>query len=137
MYSLSSLDLQAERRRLRNVFEVHRKQKLSSNSKGGVTESAKWTMIKRCLLHILEHGTVPAVALALAIAPTNSRSWQRHDFTDSTKRVTKILFSAPRAETMTSVTKDHEPVLVSTEARPLTAQQLTAQRTIVKQIELK
>ena len=90
-------------------------------------------MIKHCILHILEHGTVPAVALALAIAPTNSRSWQRHDFTEPTKRVTKIPFSAPRAETMTSVTKDREPVLVSTEARPLTGQQLT----IVKQIELK
>ena len=37
---------------------------------------------------------------------------------------------------MTSVTKDREPILVSTEARPLTAQQLTAQRTSVKQIEL-
>ena len=94
-------------------------------------------MIKHCILHIMEHGTVPAVALALAIAPTNSRSWQRHDFTEPTKRVTKILFSAPRAETMTSMTKDREPVLVSTEARPLTAQQLAAQRTIVKQTELK
>jgi hypothetical protein len=67
-------------------------------------------MIKRCILHILEHGTVPAVALALAIAPTNSRSWQRRDLTEPTKRVTKILFSAPRADTMTSVTKDREPV---------------------------
>jgi hypothetical protein len=51
-------------------------------------------MIKRCILHILEHGTVPAVALALAIAPTNSRSWQRRDLTEPPKRVTKILFSA-------------------------------------------
>ena len=66
-------------------------------------------MIKRCILHILEHGTVPAVALALAIAPTNSRSWQRHDLTEPTKRVTKILFSEPRADTMTVVTKDREP----------------------------
>ena len=136
MYSLSSftLDLQAERRRLRNVFEVHRKQKPSSHSKGGVTNVQSETMIKRCILHILEHGTVPAVALALAIAPNNSRSWQRHDFTAPTKRVTKILFLAPRAETMISVTKDREPVLVSTEARPPKAQQLTAQRTIVKQM---
>jgi hypothetical protein len=37
-------------------------------------------MIKRCILHILEHGTIPAVALALAIAPTNSRSWQKTRF---------------------------------------------------------
>ena len=55
-------------------------------------------MIKRCILHILEHGTVPAVALALAIAPTNSRSWQRQDLTEPTKRMTKILFSEPRAD---------------------------------------
>ena len=94
-------------------------------------------MIKRCILHILEHGTVPAVALALAIAPTNSRSWQRHDFTEPEKRVTKMLFSAPTADTMPLAAEDHEPVLAFTEARPLTAQQLTAQRTIVKQIELK
>ena len=39
MYSLSSLDLQTERRRLGMFFEVHRKQ--TSNSKWGVTESAK------------------------------------------------------------------------------------------------
>jgi hypothetical protein len=66
-------------------------------------------MIKRCILHILEHGTVPAVALALAIAPTNSRSWQRRDLTEPPMRVTKILFSEPRADTMTVVRKDREP----------------------------
>jgi hypothetical protein len=111
MYSLTSftLDLQTERRRPPNVCEVHSKQKPSSDSKGDVTESAKGIMIKRCILYILEHGTVPAVALALAIAPTNSRSWQRHDLTEPTKRVTKILFSEPRADTMTMVTKDREP----------------------------
>ena len=38
---------------------------------------------------------------------------------------------------MTLVTKDRQPVLVSTEARPLTVQQLTAQPTIVKEIKLK
>jgi hypothetical protein len=111
MYSLSSftLDLQTERRRLRNVLEVHRKQKPFSNSKEDITESAKLTMIKRCILHILEHGTVPAVALALAIAPTNSRSWQRRDLTEPPKRVPKILFSEPGADTMTVVKKDREP----------------------------
>jgi hypothetical protein len=31
-------------------------------------------MIKRFMLYILEHGAVPAVALALAISPANSRS---------------------------------------------------------------
>jgi hypothetical protein len=39
------------------------KVRLSSKSKGAVTESAIYTMIKRWSLHILEHGTVPAVAL--------------------------------------------------------------------------
>jgi hypothetical protein len=66
-------------------------------------------MIKRSILYILEHGTIPAVALALAIAPNNNRSWQRHDLAEPTKRVTKILFSEPRADTMTVVTKDREP----------------------------
>jgi len=78
-------------------------------------------MIKRCLLHILEHGTVPAVALAVAIAPTNSRSWQSHDLTEPTKRGAEILFSAPTTDTMTLAAKDHEPVLASTKARPLKA----------------
>ena len=66
-------------------------------------------MIKHCILHILEHGTVPAVALALAIAPTNSRSWQRHDLTEPLKRVTKILFAKSRANAMAVVAKDREP----------------------------
>jgi hypothetical protein len=111
MYSLSSftLDLQTQRRRLQNVCEVHRKQRPSSNSKEDVAKSAKGIMIKRCILYILEHGTVPAVALALAIAPTNSRSWLRHDLTEPTKPVTKILGSEPRADTMTVVSKDREP----------------------------
>jgi hypothetical protein len=65
-------------------------------------------MIKRCILYILEHGTVPTVALALAIAPTNSRS-QRPGLTEPPMRVTKILFSEPRADTMTVVRKDREP----------------------------
>jgi hypothetical protein len=66
-------------------------------------------MIKRCILYILEHGTVPTVALALAISPTNSRSWQRHDLSEPLKRVTQILFAEPRANTMTVVTKHREP----------------------------
>ena len=78
-------------------------------------------MIKRFLLQILEHGTVPAVSLALAIAPTNSRSWQRRDPTEPEKRVTEMLFPAPRADTMPLAADDHEPVLASTESRPLTA----------------
>jgi len=123
MYSLSLLivELETARRRLRNVFEVHRKQQPSSHLKEAITERANGIMIKRWLLHILEHGTVPAVALALAIAPTNSRSWQRHDLTEPTKRVTEILFSAPTTDTMTLAARDHEPVVASTKARPLTA----------------
>ena len=74
------------------LCSYHRKQQPSSNSKETVTESVNSIMIKRWLLHILEHGTVPAVALALAIAPTNSRSWQRHDLPPPIKRGTEILF---------------------------------------------
>jgi hypothetical protein len=66
-------------------------------------------MIKRCTLYILEHGSVPAVALALAIAPTNSRSWQRDNLTEPTKPVIKIVLSEPRADSKTLVTKDPEP----------------------------
>jgi hypothetical protein len=65
-------------------------------------------MIKRCILYILEHGSVPAVALALAIAPTNSRSRQRDHLTEPTKPVTKIGLSEPREDSMTLVTKDCE-----------------------------
>jgi hypothetical protein len=103
------------------LCSYYRKQQPLSNSKETVTESANSIMIKRWLLHILEHGTVPAVALALAIAPTNSRSWQRHDLTEPTKRGTEILFSAPTTDTMTLAAKDHEPVVASTKARALTA----------------
>ena len=59
-------------------------------------------MIKHCILYILEHGSVPAVALALAIAPTNSRSRQRDDLTELTK-------PERREDPMTLVTKDCEP----------------------------
>jgi hypothetical protein len=83
------------------LCSYHRKQQPSSNSKETVTESANSIMIKRWLLHILEHGTVPAVALAVAIAPTNSRSWQRHDLPPPIKRETEILFSVPTTDTMT------------------------------------
>jgi hypothetical protein len=66
-------------------------------------------MIKRCILYILEHGSVPAVALALAIAPTNSRSRQRDDLTEPTKPVTNVVLSELREDSMTLVTKDCEP----------------------------
>jgi hypothetical protein len=66
-------------------------------------------MIKRCILYVLEHGSVPAVALALAIAPTNSRSRQRDNLTEPAKPVTEIGLSQPREDWMTLVTKDCEP----------------------------
>jgi hypothetical protein len=66
-------------------------------------------MIKRCLLYILEHGSVPAVALALAIAPTNSRSRHGGNLTEPTKPVMKIGLSQPREDSVTLVTKDCEP----------------------------
>jgi hypothetical protein len=102
----STLNPQTERKRL---WSAHRKQKPSANSEEDLIGSAKEIMIKRCLLYILEHGSVPAVALALAIAPTNSRSRQRDDLTEPTKPVTKIVLSERREDSMTLVTKDCEP----------------------------
>jgi hypothetical protein len=73
----------------------YRKRESSANPREAITESAKSIMIKRWLLHILEHGSVPAVALALAIAPTNSRSGRRNDLPQSRERGTEIgLFGA-------------------------------------------
>jgi nitroreductase len=110
----SSLNIQHWR--FVSVVKAEDNVRLSSNSKEAVTESAIYIMIKRWSLHILEHGTVPAVALALAIAPTNSRSWQRYDLTEPTKRGTEMLFSAPTTDTITLPAKDHEPIVASTKA---------------------
>jgi nitroreductase len=110
----SSLNIQHWR--FVSVVKAEDNVRLSSNSKEAVTESAIYIMIKRWSLHILEHGTVPAVALALAIAPTNSRSWQRYDLTEPTKRGTEMLFSAPTTDTITLPAKDHEPTVASTKA---------------------
>jgi hypothetical protein len=77
-------------------------------------------MIKGFILQILEHGTVPAVALALAVAQTNRQSWQRDDLTEPAQRVKKVLFSTPTADTMNLGVKDHQPLLASTKARLLT-----------------
>jgi hypothetical protein len=103
------LDLQIARKRLRYVYEYIETKKPSANSEEDLIGSAKGIMIKRCILYILEHGSVPAVALALAIAPTNSRSRQRDNLTEPTKPVTKIVLSGPREDSMTLVTKDCEP----------------------------
>jgi nitroreductase len=51
------------------VANAEDKVRLLSHSKEAANESAIYIMIKRWLLHILEHESVPAVALALAIAP--------------------------------------------------------------------
>src|ERR1700730_1024753 len=58
-------------------------------------------MIRSWLLQVLEHGTVPAIVLALAIAPINSSSWQRHDLTKPTKLRKGVLFSASTTGAMT------------------------------------
>jgi hypothetical protein len=79
------------------------------NSEEDVIENAKGIMIKRWILYILEHGSVPALALALAIAPTNSKSRQKDELTQPAKPVTKMVLSKPRGDSMTLVTKDCEP----------------------------
>jgi hypothetical protein len=66
------------------------------------------TMIRRWLLQVLEHGTVPAIVLALAIAPTNSSSWQRNDLGKPTKLRTDVLFSASTTGAMTMAPRDHK-----------------------------
>ena len=78
-------------------------------------------MIRSWLLQVLEHGTVPAIVLALAIAPINSSSWQRHDLTKPTKLRKGVLFSASTTGAMTIRPRDHEPAIASTKARSLTA----------------
>ena len=70
-------------------------------------------MIKRWFLHILEHGTVPAVVLAFAIALTNSEHWPRQDLTNRTKRGIGILFLAPTKDTATWPAKIHKSVVAS------------------------
>ena len=51
-------------------------------------------MIRRRLLQLLEHGTVPTMALAIAIAAPDSMSRQTHDLTKPAKLRTDVLFSA-------------------------------------------
>jgi hypothetical protein len=77
--------------------------------------------LERWLHPILEHGTVPPVALALAMAPLNSRSLQRHDLTEPTNRGAAMLFSVRTTDTMTLAVRDYEPAVSSTKARPRTA----------------
>jgi hypothetical protein len=104
-----TLDLRTAGKRLGYVCEYIESKRPFANLEEEVIETAKGIMIRRCILCILEHGSVPAVALALAIAPTNSRSRQRDDLTEPPKPVTKIVLSERKADSMTLATKDCEP----------------------------
>jgi hypothetical protein len=83
-----------------------------------LTNSRNTTLIKRWLLQFLEHGTVPAVILALAIAPTDSRIWKRHNFTQPTNRGVEILSPAATMDRMALASKDYERIVASTKALP-------------------
>jgi hypothetical protein len=118
MYPFGSLtaELQSARRKLLDVFEVP-----DSKATGERRTQGMRNGLGRWLYPILEHGTVPAVALALAMAPINSRSLQRHDLTEPTNRGAEMLFSVRTTDTMTLAVRDHEPAVSSTKARPRTA----------------
>jgi hypothetical protein len=88
MYPLGSLTsaLQNARRKLLDVFEpadskATREQRTQGMGKGlgsigRLTQTkspAEIPRLEAIVTAILEHGTIPAVALALAIAPINSR----------------------------------------------------------------
>ena len=93
MYPLASLivELGSARRKLLDVLQVPDSKTTEECGRAGInppfeahvkpsgTEITNSSMIKRWLNPVLEHGCVPAVALALAVTPINSRSWQRHD----------------------------------------------------------
>ena len=98
MYPFGSLtaELQSARRKLLDVFEVP-----DSKATGERRTQGMRNGLERWLHPILEHGTVPAVALALAMAPINSRSLQRHDLTEPTNRGAEMLFSVRTTDTMT------------------------------------
>jgi hypothetical protein len=93
----------------------------SRKSQAPEPKAENYTMIRRRLLQLLEHGTVPTMVLAIAIAPPDSRSWQTHDLTKPAKLRTDVLFSASTTGTMTLAPRDCEPAVASTKARCLTA----------------
>ena len=86
-----------------------------------LANSRNTTIIKRWLVQFLEHGTIPAVVLALAIAPTDSRIRKRHDFTQSTNRGIEILFPALAKDGMTLASQDYERIVASAKALPVQA----------------
>ncbi len=114
------------RRRKREVIIASKN--LSRTSQAPKPKAENYTMIRRRLLQLLEHGTVPTMALAIAIAPSDSRSWQTHDLTKPAKLRTDVLFSASTTGTMSLAPRDCEPAVASTKARCLTAE-LTARTT--------
>jgi hypothetical protein len=145
MYPLGSLTaaLQNARRKLLDVFEppdseATRDQRTEGMGKGlgligrltQVKSPTEIPRLKAIVTAILEHGTIPAVALALAIAPANSRGWQRHGVAESTNRggERETIFSVSSTDTMKLAAGDHEPAISSmrTRSRPVA---LTVQTT--------
>lgn len=137
MYPLGSLTaaLQNARRKLLDVFEppdsgATREQRTQGMGKGlgsigRLTQMKSPTEIPRLeaiVTAILEHGTIPAVALALAIAPINSRGWQRDGVAEPTNRggETGTLFSVSSTDTIKLAARDYEPAISATETRPRT-----------------
>ena len=109
---------------MRRHFESHTKQLTVTELKRRLNRESNDIMIKSWLHQILEHGTVPALALASAIALTNSVSRQRQQLTDPTKHGTGMVSSTLKIATTTSSAKDYEPVIAS--AKP----GLSANRTV-------
>jgi hypothetical protein len=137
MYPLGSLTaaLQNSRRRLLDVFEppdseATREQRTQGMGKGlgsigRLTQMKSSTEIPRLqavVTAILEHGTIPAVALALAIAPINSSGWQRHGFAEPTNQggETETSFSVSSIYVIDLAAGDYEPAISFTRTRPRT-----------------
>jgi hypothetical protein len=131
MYPLGSLTsaLQNARRKLLDVFEpadskATREQRTQGMGKGlgsigRLTQTkspAEIPRLEAIVTAILEHGTIPAVALALAIAPINSRGWQRDGVAEPTNRgeETGTLFSASSIDTIKLAARDYEPAISAT-----------------------
>jgi hypothetical protein len=134
MYPLGSLTsaLQNARRKLLDVFEpadskATREQRTQGMGKGlgsigRLTQTkspAEIPRLEAIVTAILEHGTIPAVALALA-APINSRGWQRDGVAEPTNRrgETGTLFSVSSIDTIKLATRDYEPAISATKTRP-------------------
>jgi hypothetical protein len=130
MYPLGSLtaELQNATRKLLDVFDSpdskatleQRTQGMGKGvgSIGRLTQTKSSTEIPRSeaiVTAILEHGTIPAVALALAIAPINSTGWKIYGVAEPTNRggETETLFSVSSTDTMKVAARDYEPATFS------------------------